>query len=94
MEEKSEDSWLRIKNMQYCCLRIIVAAGNYRVGADLVRLDGTRFMRGDKPYYFCGDNIFCCYLTDFIFLVTTSNNSLATGDSGFTLTIVSAISLA
>lgn len=44
------------------CLTLIMFISNVQ-GADFVRVDGTHFTRGDKPYYFCGANFwYGCYL--------------------------------
>ncbi len=42
---------------------LIPACTSATHGSDFVRVDGTRFMRGDEPYYFCGANMwYGCYL--------------------------------
>ncbi len=66
---------MRIKLPGFRCLvsgfrpQVIVVSGLLLLwtmtawSADFVRVDGTRFMRGDSPYYFCGINFwYGCYL--------------------------------
>ncbi len=44
-------------------LLLVISISATTWGADFIRADKMRFMRGDKPYYFCGANFwYGCYL--------------------------------
>ncbi|MBN1907572.1 MAG: hypothetical protein JW927_21000 [Deltaproteobacteria bacterium] len=38
-------------------LLFLISISSTTLDADFIRVDKMRFMRGDKPYYFCGANV-------------------------------------
>lgn len=58
---KTQGSGLKIYSILIAGLLLLWTATAW--GGDFIRVDGTRFIRGDKPYYFCGANFwYGCYL--------------------------------
>jgi mannan endo-1,4-beta-mannosidase len=60
-----EKLFLRSKIPRFLSLTLllVISISATTWGADFIRADKMRFMRGDKPYYFCGANFwYGCYL--------------------------------
>ncbi len=56
---------MRFKNPRFLSLILlfVISISATTWGADFIHVDKMRFMRGDKPYYFCGANFwYGCYL--------------------------------